>query len=59
MGGTYAGPVATLLARAPLALFAGPMEARMGHSGGVPQGLRRAVSLGGEYSTKVPQQAWI
>jgi hypothetical protein len=43
----------------PIALFAGRVDARKGASGGPSRGLRRAVGLGGEYSTKVPQQVAI
>ncbi len=56
IGGTYAGSVATLLARDPVALFAGRMEARKVSSSGVRQGPRADVDPGGEYSTEVPQQ---
>ncbi len=45
LGGTYAGSVATLLARDEVALFAGQMEARKVHGGGVPQGLQVGVDL--------------
>jgi hypothetical protein len=50
------GSVVTLLARDPVARFAGRMEARKGYSGGVPQALRRAwaqvVSTAGKYRNK-------
>jgi hypothetical protein len=59
ISGRYQGSVVTLLPRDPLARsFGGTVEVpRVAQRS--PQGLRTGVDLGGEYSTKVPQQAWI